>query len=776
MIPILYPHAEKTFTSNGLGRLVDCISCIVTEERNGQFKCEFEYPINGQHYDDIVEGSIIYVTHDNSGVPQPFDVYRRSVPIDGVVTFEAAHISYRLGNVILKPFTATSCASTLAKFPEVAMNECEFQFATDKNVNSQFTLTYPVQAKAILCGMEGSVLDVYGTGEYKFDKFLVTLYLHRGVDTDVQIRYGKNLVDMMDERDSSNSYNMVVPYWINPETNAVITLPEYAVVASSAPSYYDYWTDENGEYITDENDERFEFDYVALKPVTLDLSQLYETQPTYEQMRAKALQSANDHSSPSRSISIDFVALWQSEEYEEYAPLQQLNLCDTAMVFYNGESVRLKVVTTEYDVLRDRYTRIEMGNPPESYADVVTGEITERLKILPSKSQMQAAITDATQKITGVQGGNVVILQEEGKPQEILIMDTPDMETAVHVLRINMNGIGFSSTGVNGEYTTAWTLDGTFVADFIRAGTLAGDLIRGGKITGDNDTSLWDLATGEFITETSSGLAGIRIFGQTITAYKKSTPTSGRDTTFRLGAYADGQGNFIRNYIEVTNGDFDILGSDRTTVATLESSNIHFKRSAYFDGQALFYEPVYFGNSARAGGALYFGALGDQTKVMRAYSAMSGYTLDHIRITAPHLIIAAGVSSFAQDYSAYGAAFVTNDPVYVYGELTAGTITQRSDERLKELRSYDGAYDDVIDDLEPITFRWKEDDGYEHVGLGARKTKEALDRHGLIDAGLSREISDTYVINYNELTVMLLKRVQDLTKRVEELEGLINAN
>ena len=47
MIPILYDYAERKFTTNGIGRLSDCISCTVTEERNGIYECEFKYPITG---------------------------------------------------------------------------------------------------------------------------------------------------------------------------------------------------------------------------------------------------------------------------------------------------------------------------------------------------------------------------------------------------------------------------------------------------------------------------------------------------------------------------------------------------------------------------------------------------------------------------------------------------------------------------------------------------------------------------------------------------------
>ena len=101
MIPILYESTETAFETNGIGRLRDCLACKVTEERNGIYECEFEYPVGGAHYDEIQPGRIIGVTHDESGDIQPFDIVGYSRPINGVVTFHAVHISYRLGGMLI---------------------------------------------------------------------------------------------------------------------------------------------------------------------------------------------------------------------------------------------------------------------------------------------------------------------------------------------------------------------------------------------------------------------------------------------------------------------------------------------------------------------------------------------------------------------------------------------------------------------------------------------------------------------------------------------------
>jgi hypothetical protein len=70
----------------------------------------------------------------------------------------------------------------------------------------------------------------------------------------------------------------------------------------------------------------------------------------------------------------------------------------------------------------------------------------------------------------------------DGQPQEILIMDTDDINTAVHVIRMNRNGIGFSNNGYEGPFESAWTIDGQFNADFIATGTLLASFIKGGTL------------------------------------------------------------------------------------------------------------------------------------------------------------------------------------------------------------------------------------------------------------------------------------------------------
>lgn len=507
MIPILYGRNERSFSSNGLGRLSDIISCLVTEERNGPFEVEFEYPITGVHYDELNEGMIISVTHDDNGDRQPFRIYRKSAPIDGIVTFNARHLCYDLRNVIVAPFTSQTCAGALSGLKTNAMTDCEFTFWTDKTTAGDWNLTVPRSAWELLGGSEGSILDVFGTGEYKLDNTTVRLYLHRGADNGVTIRYAKNLTDLTQEIDSGEVYNAIVPYWHSDDTG--VTVYGDITVGSEVPMTLDYWTNENGLRITNENDVPFEFAYFKLACVVRDFSEKFEDQPTAAQLNAAALSFLNDNKPwiPKQNLDVDFVPLWQTEEYSAVAPLQKVKLCDTVRIIYNelGVNATAKVIRVVYNALTDRYDKIELGDARSNFADVITGEFDEKIYKLSEEfqGQMDNAIKHATDLITGGLGGYVIMKQDaDGHPTEILITDNEDPDLAVHVLRININGIGFSSNGVEGPFTTAWTLDGNFVADFITSGTLNANLIKSGTLDG------------QYITVTNLSASNVSLDGE----------------------------------------------------------------------------------------------------------------------------------------------------------------------------------------------------------------------------------------------------------------------
>lgn len=517
MKPILYAGDETTFASNGLGRLSDCVFCEATEERNGMFECRFKYPVSGPMYKLIREGNIIGVIHDDAHDIQPFDIYGHSAPINGIVTFYARHISYRLRNVILKPFTATSCADALSKFKTQTYNSNPFTFWTDKTVNGEFKNEIPASCRSLLAGQEGSILDVYGTGEYKFDKFDVKLYTHRGNDNGVSIRYGVNMTDITHDVDHSNVYSAVAPYWKSTEDGHVVTLPEGYVVAQNAPVQLFPWTTDTDAYMTHESGEIYDFAIAQIILVPLDLSDKFDEEPTISQLREAARTRLNNSDAwvPNENIKVKFVDLSHTEDYKNMAVLQRVSLCDRVSVYCGPigvEAASMQVVRVVYDVLAESYSEIELGHIRPSYAETILTEVEQKTKELPTRKEIDTAIDHASQLITGGLGGYVIFkTNADGQPEELLIMDSPNRETAVNVWRFNKGGLGHSHNGYNGPFNdVALTSDGRINATAITTGILYATLLKAGVISAaNNDQNYWNLETGEFALRSDGATDGI---------------------------------------------------------------------------------------------------------------------------------------------------------------------------------------------------------------------------------------------------------------------------
>jgi phage-related protein len=187
--------------------------------------------------------------------------------------------------------------------------------------------------------------------------------------------------------------------------------------------------------------------------------------------------------------------------------LERVSLCDTVTIRHSalGITSKTKVIKTVYDTLSEKYVSITLGNAKAnlinsvSAAEAAAQAVSAKVDRFPAL--MTAAIQGATSLITGQTGGYVVIHtdSENGQPYELLVMDAPDIASAVNIWRWNVGGLGFSHNGYNGPFETAITSDGQIVADFITAGSLAANIIKAGVLSSQDGSSYWDLETGEVV-------------------------------------------------------------------------------------------------------------------------------------------------------------------------------------------------------------------------------------------------------------------------------------
>lgn len=478
MIPILYESNETKFTSNGIGRLNDVISCVVTEEKNGSYELEMEYPITGRYFTDLIAGRFILVTPSYMTETQPFEIYKISKPLDGTCTIYARHISYRLSLVpVVQFWTDGDAAQAFAMLVVQAGESHPFNLYTNVTEMPASSGRFEEKEPASMRKMLGDICDYYG-GEYEWNRYNVRLLSSRGSNKGVSIRYGKNLTDLKQEENIENTYTGMMPYWRG-------TIDGNDVVVNTNP-----------RVVQIKNYDKYP--YHRTKPVDITsyvtLNEDQTTGPTPEQMVAGVhnyiIMHGDEYGSPEVNLTVSFQNLHETEEYKNIAPLEHVNLCDTVTVIFSelGVNATAKIIETEWNVLEERYNSIQIGSTKSNLATSMAAT-AQAVEEKPSSDFLTDAINNATTLITGNSGGYVRLNRDSaGNPYELLIMDTDNIATARNVWRFNKSGWGHSSTGYNGTYNLAATQDGALVADRITSGTLKSINITGVDFNNGNGT------------------------------------------------------------------------------------------------------------------------------------------------------------------------------------------------------------------------------------------------------------------------------------------------
>lgn len=796
MIPILFPAAGADNT-NGSGRLTDAISVVVEEERNGAYELTMTYPVSGIHYDELDLYRIIKTTAFKGSTAQLFRIYKITKPINGVVTVYAQHISYDLKKIVVNPFTASGCANALAQLKDKMVDANSFTFWTNKTTSGSFKLIHPDMARNILGGQSGSILDTYGAGDYEFDNFAVKLWLHRGSDKGVTIRYGKNLTDIEANLKCSECYAAIVPYWVSQDGKTAIT----------------------GSRISSGHESDIPTGFPA---VAMDFSGAFQDPPTVAQLEAKATAYLADNTPwvIDQNITVSFVNLADTEEYKNIASLETVNLCDTVHVYHPGLGITAsaKVIRTKWDALRGRYVEIELGKPKVSLYEAINPVTqTELTAQAESTSNFlldsMASLIDA---LSGVDSGYVVFNRSaDGHINEIYIMDTDDQSTATNVLRLNYLGIYASTTGINGTYNLAITTGGTINAAQILTGILSAIEINNGSgtfhVASDGTIYAEKGIVGGWNINEFSILKPYEYDDEdnhhhVLTAYL-NPPVSDKTSiltvthkidndppTIAFAINADGTARFDYLY-ELTvgredfNGPAHIYGNLWLGSSTNPKQFINYGPS-FLNGQTMIgtssanatlyhYGTEYKYGSEYIYGNLYLGKMvnGTATKYGTIYTPtdheMYFYVGSEINRsvklsqTGGHW----GLHPYGDTYLDLGLSGNRWDNIYAQN----GTI-QTSDKRQKKsIKALGHKALELISKLRPVSFLMRKGtSGRRHYGLIAQEVEEAMEACGMTSedfAGLVKDEKGRYGLRYEEFIAPLILAVQDLTKRVEALEG-----
>ncbi|AVV07546.1 phage tail spike protein [Listeria monocytogenes] len=483
-------------TNNGLGTLTNIANAVVSEERQGAFTFSFtyyapndfddDYEIQKVLFENLKKRAVVKVKVNDFDGEKLFRIDESQFDTIGefkeITAIAIAQYDLAANSFVGVDKKSITPATALNEVLRAAVVPNKFTAWSDISITSNYKLDYKTVAEAI-AGTEGSIIDTWRT-ELEWDDFTIRLWKNRGTNRGVRIAYAKNLVGLV-ETETGDVTTRIIPFArIDDGVGGEIELRLSETVIDA------------------ENVNETEIP-LAL-PVDFSSEMQDAGYTTEDKLRtlAQAWFEKTGNNIPKISLEVDFVQLAKTEEYKEFAVLEQVALFDTVEVWHEryNKKIETRVNKYTYDPIDELYLTLELGDA--KYSLSASSEMSAREnaqladKINGNYSFIEDAIKKATDLITGNSGGYVV-LYPPSRPAEIMIMDTEDVTTSKDVLRINKSGIGFSSSGIDGPYETAWTLDGDFNAKFITAGTLRAIDIEGVTITGS--TVQADLFSAQFV-------------------------------------------------------------------------------------------------------------------------------------------------------------------------------------------------------------------------------------------------------------------------------------
>lgn len=366
---IIYEANETDFFSNGLGTLPDATSALVTEERNGEFVLDVIYPQQGLRSELLTKNRIIKADAGHELKDQRFVIKKVTPTMDSdgyiYLTVHAEHVSYITADLGVTPnLTLSGNATQALEQWRANLVGGHPDITVDSDIVSEYEtsldITKATNARQVLGGVEGSILDTWG-GEYKFDNLHISLRGQRGTTANTLISYGRNLLTFEQEDDITDTYTSIYPYanvgLADGNNSKLITVDGYFVDSQYVDRY------PNRKLLPVDFGSEFTDYKIGSKPSESDTG-IYTTEAEIKKKLtelAKQYIENNRVGIPKVSTKITFADLSKTSEY---APLEQVNLCDIIPIRFEklGIDTTIKVTRVVWNVLLDEYDSIELGD------------------------------------------------------------------------------------------------------------------------------------------------------------------------------------------------------------------------------------------------------------------------------------------------------------------------------------------------------------------------------------------------------------------------------
>jgi phage minor structural protein len=453
----IFSSTDKIFTSNG-DKVIKPFKAKIRKEDNGDYYLNLETSI--EYIDYIVQGNIVVVPSPNG--EQAFRIENIETKTNKI-TAKCWHIFYDTEKYLIEDSYVVdkNCNDALDHLNNATETKSPFTTLSDVQTVASFRCVRQSLYEAIQ-----TLIERWG-GHLVRDNFNIAIRNSVGKDNGVLVRYKKNLKDITCKYDYSSVVTKLLPVGKNGvllDEKYIYSDIDYSIPYTKTVTFEQ---EINEDDYKDENGNLKEEEYInAIK----------------EDLRSLATLYINDNKHPK----VNYTLKANLEKITDIGDI--VHVVDERL----GIDVTTNVISYDFDCILEKYTEVEFGNFKNKLSDF-TSKITASAedianeKTIEIKTTLELGLAQAQDEIWGVLGNSYVI--NEG--DKILVVDTLPKESAKNVMLINNGGIAFSQTGINGTFTSAWTIDGTLNMQNVNVINLVADMIKGGtlKLGGVNNSS-----------------------------------------------------------------------------------------------------------------------------------------------------------------------------------------------------------------------------------------------------------------------------------------------
>lgn len=449
----IYDAEEKLFNHNGI-KILKPLKCNVFKEDNGDYYIELEDNIKNNEY--YQPNRIIMCPTPFPEGEQAFRIANNIEKNQSKIKLKAKHIYFDTKNYVIKDnyIEDKDCNYALDYLNSNTDTESPFTTSSDITTNNSYRCVRKSLEESI-----STIIDKWG-GHLVRDNFNISVNSTIGKDRGVTLKYLKNIQTIKSEEIWDNVVTKILPVGkdglLLPEIYLELEEQLYNIPYTKVVSF-----NQEIEKLETESDDEYK-------------------ERLIEDLRSQATSFLNVNKYPQVNYSLS-------------AHLDKItDIGDTIYVEHPNLNIALttNVISVTYDAISNKYKNIQFGNFKNSLKNLIndiskqTSQIAQNISN-DTKTILNEELKKATSEIWNMMGDSFVIYDGD----KILIVDTLPKEDATNVIMLNSGGIGFSQTGINGVFNSAWTIDGTLDMQSINIINLVADMIKGGtlKLGGENN-------------------------------------------------------------------------------------------------------------------------------------------------------------------------------------------------------------------------------------------------------------------------------------------------